>query len=370
VVVGAIAAIHALGHKRAPAPAATTAPATGPTAHLGRIILLGTNDALALSEVDGTAMTPLGSLGHYPNQGLAMSPDGRYLVASGGTVIAVHGMGLSIQPTHAVVAAKQMTAWPDPLANHDQDLVIIPQSGSGPVSVVPLATGKPVALGIADVAEGDPQQAGAFVSVPSGPPGPPIPQTGGSPQSQLPPDGWVELRDAGRPAVVLATASSLNRDLREAPARKVALAAYPSPDGNRVAITVTDASGVFNSEAIVVIDRRGHLEYTLPASAGPGAGLGPAWSPNGQSLAFVAVGPASSEVVVWTPGRPPLSRADPTPGDEPLHCLWAPDGSAVLCATFLADRTLDWNVVSASGGPVVAITAIGPPVGWLRNPSP
>jgi hypothetical protein len=331
-------------------------------------VLLGTNDALALSEVDGTSMTSLASLGHYPNQGLAMTADGRYLVASGGTVIAVHGAMLSIQPTHAVVTAQQTTTGPDPMADHDQDLVIVQQSGSGPVSVVPLATGKPVGLGTADVAEGDPQQAGVFVSVPSGPAGPPGPLTGGPVQSQLPPDGSIELRDAGRPAVVLATASSLNRALGENPARHVTLAPYPSPDGNRVAITVTDASGTSLTEGIVVIDRGGHLEYTLPAGSDPAAGQGLAWSPDGRSLAFVAIGPSSSAVVVWAPGRPPMARADPTPGDMPLHCLWAPDGSTVLCATFLADRTLDWNVAGANGGPVLAITAIGQPVAWLPSP--
>jgi hypothetical protein len=364
MILAAIVAVHAVGQKGAP----KAAPPSGPAGRLGRIVLLGSNDELALSEVDGTHMTFLVSLGHYPNQGLAMSADGRYLVTSGGTIIGVHQGRLSIQPSQAKVGAQLATTAPDPLADHDRDLVLVQQAGTGAVAVVPVATGKPVELGVADVAEGDPQQAGVFVSVPTGRL---LPQTGTSYyQVSVPPDGRVELRDVGHPSVVLATASWLNRALGQGPARQVALAPYPSPDGNRVAITVMDASGSFNNEAIVILDRNGRPEYTLPAGLGPAAGQGLAWSPDGRSLAFVAIGAASSAVVVWTPGRPPITRVDPTPGDMPLRCLWAPDGSAVLCATWLADRSLDWNVADAGGGPVLAITAIGQPVAWLANPSP
>ena len=381
VAAGVVFVVRVIGHSGRPA--APIGPVTGTASRVGRVALVSTDGSVALSDVDGTHLTTLHSLRRYPDQLLALSIDGRYLVASDGTIIAVQGGGVSIQQAHAVVTTQQMEAMPDPLANRDQDLIVGPASSiglapwdpfqerifepvhfAGTVSAIPFGTGKPVGLGIADAAAGDPQQVGAFVSVPSGE-SPHAAVNEGVPA----PDARVELRDVGRPAVILATADSLNSALGQKPGGRVSLVPFPTPDGDRVAITVTDASEAGTSEGIVVLDRSGHVQYTLSAGSAPEAGQALAWSPDGRSLAFMSQGSTSSDVVVWVPGQRPLIRADPTPDDVPIRCLWAPDASAVLCATQPPDGSVDWNVAGARGGPVVAITARGLPVAWLpRSP--
>jgi hypothetical protein len=322
---------------------------------------------VALSDADGTHVTAFSDLGQYPEGWLEPSLDGRYLVSSDGTVIAVNGERLSRMRTPAVLTSQQSPARPDPMAGQDRYLIVVPVGSAGAVSAVALGDGTLIELGTGEAATGDPQEAGAFVSVSSVPPSPSSPAPAVNQASPVP-DAQVELRDAGRPAVVLATSASLNRALGRSPGGSVALAAYPSPDGERVAITVADLSGNASTAGIVVVDRRGGIHYTLSAGSGPAAGEEVAWSPDGRALAFGSPGGASSGLVVWTLGRLPSSRADPTPGAAPLHCLWAPDASAVLCATIvLNEGMLEWNVAGAQGGPVVATAAIGQPVVWLKR---
>ena len=134
VAVGVTAAVDAVGQGKGPT--ATVSAAPGPTAGLGRIVLLEGGGSLAVSDVDGTHLVTLSSLGRYSNGFAAATIDDRDLVASNGAVVAVHGARLAKERTRAVLTASQTTTAPDPLADHDQDLVVVQQSGSGPVWVV------------------------------------------------------------------------------------------------------------------------------------------------------------------------------------------------------------------------------------------
>jgi hypothetical protein len=298
-----------------------------------------------------------------------VSVDGRYLVAANGTVIAINGRGLAIVSNHAELTTDAQPAFPDSLADHDQALVLDHQgrsgasaSTNGQVAVVSLATGNAVSLGVADSVAGDPQQVGVFVSVASGQ-APPAP--GPYPNPPVPPDGRVELRDVGRPTVVLASAATLNRALGNQVGEPVTLAPYPSPTGDRVAISVMSASGADSSEGVVIVDRFGRLESIVPSALGPGAGEEPTWSPSGDALAYVTAATVSSGLAVWRPGQQPTIRADPTAGDHPVRCVWSPNGASILCETLLADGTLDWDVTGARGGSIAAYGAPGPALAWL-----
>jgi hypothetical protein len=352
LIAGAIIAVaHSMGHhgRGATSLSGSTAP----------VLTLSTSGILAVTNVDGSHQALLPALGRYNSEPPSVTLDGRYLVAANGTVIALDGRRLATVATHAVPAAQQSPAYPDSLADHDQQLVL---TAIGRVSLVSLATGHATSLGVADAVAGDPQQAGVFVSVASGQP---APTSGSNPGQPLIPDGRVELRDSARPTMVLATAVSLNRALGYAPGEPVALAPYPNPAGDLVAISVTVATGTNTTEGVVTVDRSGRVRSILPAGLDPLAGEELNWSANGNALAYGAPGSGSSELVVWVPGSPPSARADPTPGDQPIRCLWSPTGTSILCETLLPGGTLDWDVAGAGGGPVSAFPAPGPPLAWL-----
>lgn len=337
---------------------------SGSGAHVLTVSASGT---LEVSDPSGGHVTPLPALGRYGNAPPSVSLDGRYLVAANGSLIAINGPRLVIVPTHAVPSARESPAAPDALADHDRALVLT-TTPAGQVSVVSLATGGAVSLGVADAVAGDPQQPGAFVSVASGPTPPPA-VAGVASGPPLIPDGRVELRDSGRRTVVLATTASLEQALGDRSRDPVALAPYPSPAGDRVAISVTDATGAGSSEGIVIVSRTGRIEAALPASLGPAPGGEPAWSPTGNTLAYGAPGLASSGLAVWTPGRPPVIRPDPTPGDQPVRCVWSPNGASIMCEMFLPGGTLDWDTAAADGGRIAAFAAPGPLLAWLRTGS-
>jgi hypothetical protein len=340
------------------------------------VLTLTSNGTLALSDLSGSeVVTRLPEFGRYNKVPPSMAIDGRYLVAPNGTVIAINGRRLTTISTHAVATARESPADPDPFADHDGALVLTDAGGGADgtaaahITVVSLATGRRMSLGIANTAAGDPQQAGAFVSVASGPTPPPD-VAGVVSGPPLIPDGRVELRDSGRPTVVLATAATLNRALGQAGRTPVALTPYPSPDGDHVAISVTDATGAGSSEGVVIVDRSGRVGPVLPAAVGPAPGEVVTWSPSGSALAYGTPGLGTSGLAVWAPGRPPIIRPSPTPGDQPVRCLWSPNGTSVICETFLPTGTLGWNTAGARGGPITAIAAPGPLLAWLEAGPP
>ena len=204
-------------------------------------------------------MVKLSALG--ANQGVSASLDGRYLSLGNGQVAVVrNGAPLAGYPAKVPLSSLIIPAWPDSFANHDRDLIMLASSGrsysaDNPVSVVSIASGMSRSLGVADSAEGDPEAAGAFVSVAAGL----VPSAN---VQQVCPDSRVERRDTGRPAVVLATARELDRELGLARNFAVALSAYPDPAGDKIAVEVSPISG--SAAGIVVLDR------TAASSAPPG----------------------------------------------------------------------------------------------------
>src|SRR5258708_33465373 len=91
---------------------------------------------------------------------------------------------------------------------------------------------------------------GAFVSG-AAPPG--ASATG----TQVSPDSRVELRNAGQPALVLATAGSLNRDLGQGRNDPVQLIPYPDPSGDTIAVEGVAASDSQGGGRVVVLKQAG-----------------------------------------------------------------------------------------------------------------
>jgi hypothetical protein len=335
----------------------------------GRIVVQSpATGGIGLSDPDGAHFEQLPALGAFPAYATpAVSPDNRYLL-SGGSVIAVGDGRLSIQPTALSLTRNQSTSLPDPFADHDQAAVVLSDARFGEttattgVSVVALATGRSVSLGLGDRAAGDPQELGAFVTVA----GPPL--TSVAAEGSLEPDIRVELRDAGRPPVVLATAAALNRLLGQDPNTPVALAAFPDPSGDKVAVTLQRVPANVTA-GLVVMDRAGTVIGTVRAASGPFSE--PAWSPDGSTLAFATVGSHGAGVVVWALNKGAVTRPVPDPGDRPGLCVWSFDGVAVLCGMGNPQSAaIRWDIAAASGGQVVSVPGPGDVLAWIPAAKP
>lgn len=328
-----------------------------------RVVVVTPQGELATARIDGTDVVAMGSLGRFGNGIPTPSPDGDYLAAPDGTIFSISGGTIVRVATQVHPNQQQVLSTRGPFADHDRAVVLLTEGRFGSptadagLDVIPLSSGQPVALGTADEAAGDPQQVGAFVSVPG--------QEVGAPGGQVaPPDSAVQLRDAGSPAVTLITAGQAAGAVGLDPSVPVVLHPTPDPQGDMVAVGVAPASGSL-SEGIVVVDRTGAVEGEIQVGIGPIPGALISWSPRGSTIAYVAEsnGP---EIATWTLGGGSSVRALP-PGDPgAAKCIWSRDGSALLCpAAIPPSAKARWYVASAPSGPIVAVAAPGRPIAWL-----
>jgi hypothetical protein len=336
----------------------------------GRIVAVTAAGGLVLSDPDGAHVTrAMGNVGEM----VTGAPDNRSLALLNGQVITVrHGPALALASSSVPLSSETTTAWPDPFADHERAIVMLQdfgaqsQSSSNPISVVSLATGRAVSLGVGDQVAGDPQAAGAFVSVVA-PPSPTAVSVPGSAE----PDSEIVLRDAGRPPVLLATAATLNSDLGYARSLPASLDPVPSPSGSEVAVAVRPQGA--SVTGIVILNRTGQI---LGRALTPfGTQSIPAWSPSGRSLAYLAGvdGGGTPELRIWTIGRPAVTSVLPgsvlpasaqsTAGTGYGVCIWSPDGMSVLCGVGGG-----WAIAKAAGGRMAAVHGPGSPVAWLPAP--
>jgi hypothetical protein len=328
----------------------------------GRVVALTATGDLATADPDGANVTAVSALGTV-GQVASASPDGRYLSLGNGQVAIVRqGSALAPYPTKVPVSdGSTEVAWPDSFADGERDLIVLAAysgyaSAINPISVVSLATGRSLSLGSGDMAEGDPQAPGAFLSVAA-------PPRASAAVSQLIPDSKIELRDSGRPTVVLATAAALNHDAGQSQPLPVQLIPYPDPSGDKIAVVVEPASGS-QQAGIVVLSRTGRL---IGAVNGSLAVQGvPAWSPSGRTLAYVSSGSGGLALRVWTVGGATLTRSLPATGAGDDWCVWSPDGASVLCGDSASSTpSQDWAIARATGGAMASVRGPGLPIAWL-----
>lgn len=330
----------------------------------GRIVALESSGNLVLTDPGGTHVTKLSAIGKVGQETVA-SEDGRYLSLGNGQVLIVKkDATLAGYPARVPISSIATPAWPDSFADHDRDLIILPggyggqgSSAQNPVTVVSIASGTSRSLGEADAVAADPQVAGAFVSVAA-------PQIASSTTQQSSPDSRVELRDAGLPAVVLATAGALRRDLSLGQNDPVALDPFPNPSGDKIAVEVLPVDGT--TSGIVMLNRTGRVIGTLLTPFGVQGT--PVWSPSGTSLAYPSIGNDGPGLFIWTGGGQAAARPFPLSAANDAafsRCVWSPDGKSILCEREGPGQH-HWVVVGASGGALAEpAQAPGLPLAWL-----
>lgn len=352
VVAGAVVAVVLFW----PFWAAGPSTAEGTDLGSGRVVAVTPAGGMVLSDPGGRHVTQVRGLGNVGDM-VAVSPDDRYLSLFNGQVVIVrHGPALAAYPAKVPLSSETTTAWPDPFADHGRALIMLQDygtvTGSSPAFVVSLATGHQIPLGAGEHMAGDPQAPGAFVSVPA-------PSQPSATSAQLGPDSRIELRDAGRPPVLLATAATLNRALGRPPGTAASLAAFPSPSGSEVAVTVRPAAG--GTAGVVVMARAGRVLATIRAPLGA-QGV-PVWSPSGKSLSYLGTGiGAGPQLSIWSAGVPAVTGKLPFVAGVYSACVWSPGGTVVLCSDAEGSR---WAVTRARDGHTVAVRGTGLPVAWL-----
>lgn len=359
VVAGAVAVVVAFWPFSARGPAGPRAAHYG-----GRIVAVARAGGLVLADPDGRHVIGVKALGSVGRM-VSPSPDGRYLSLGNGQLAVVRkGPVIAAYASKVPLSSSTTTAWPYSFADHDRDLVMLLNYGGGsysakvPVAVDSVATGRSRSLGVADVAAGDPQAPGAFVSVAA-------PPRASATVIQGHVDSRVELRDAGRGSVVLATAAALRRDVGLSRSVPVVLVPYPDPAGSKVAVVVWPAVQAREAAGVVVLSRAGRVLGV--ARAGIRGAL--AWSPSGRSLAYVAVEARGPGLRVWTPGGRTATWRLPSADSNSSWCIWSPDSASVLCAPVTQPGSGDWALAGvagrAPGGTMTAIHGPGWPVTWL-----
>jgi hypothetical protein len=252
---------------------------------------------------------------------------------------------------------------PDPLADGGQAVALTNRSANtalSTVSLLSLQTGRAIILGAADSAAGDPAALGAFVSVAATT----QPGATGPGQPGLV-DSSVELRDQGRPSVVLASAAELNQDIHQDPDRPVSLGVFPDHDGGKVAVVLNSLGPGESNSAIVVLDRHGGVVGTIGLGAGPIPYTSLYWSPDNRSLAFSSFDSVGVTLRV-VDSRNQVSTQELANPTSVKGCIWDHDSLWLLC---LATSPFgnDWVIArnDSSLDPVYSLRAPGTPVLWL-----
>lgn len=285
-----------------------------------------------------------------------VSADGKFLIApTMGELISLANPAAPVK-LHSALSFSSTSdpALVSPFADHDRSVVLQGLTYSLPVAKAPtsiqsIGTGRTVSLGIADTAAGDPQAPGVFV---------PVAWHGLPLRDGITPDVRLELRDAGAPPRLLATAASLGHVLGLSPRIPVILRAIPNPQGTMVAVEVEPASPG-NSAGVVVLSRQGKV---LGAESAGSPGIPAiAWSRSGMTLAFIGRGAAGAELTEWDIGAQSSTSVLPFGISGLAGCMWSPDGTGVLCGT----RNGTWFIMSF-GYPDM-LSGRGLPLAWLNG---
>jgi hypothetical protein len=329
------------------------APVVNRTSDFNGIVLAETSSGeLSLTDLRTGKEDLLKGAGEF-GETLAISADDKFLIdpGSGKVLSLTDELHPVTVPDHLSFAPNTTASYP--WSDHDTYVLVLPPAlsfgyaGNGDATLQSVQTGATIDLGVADDAAGDPQQAGAFFSVPASGTPPVISNLQG-------PDSQLVLANAGASTRVLASSAALTAVLGFAPETAVTLHPVVNPQGTIVAVEVAAENKAQSPSGVVVLGRAGQVLGAAPIIGGGSTVM--SWSTAGTSLAFVSARASGPELVQWKIGAKAMMRTPFPKRYFADRCVWAPDNSAVLCGAFndlsrshsLGTPTESW-VVFASG---------------------
>lgn len=351
-------------------PRQAAAPAVSRTSDLTGIVLAeNTSGELSLTDVRTGKEHLLKGAGEF-GPGLAVSPDDKLLFDPGSSKV------LSLaEELNPVSVLNQLTFAPNttasyPWSDHNSYVLQLPPAlsygytGNGDATLQSVHTGAKIDLGVGDTAAGDPQQAGAFFSVP----------TSGTPpatSNRQGPDSELVLADAGAPTHVLATSAALIQTLGFAAGTAVTLQPMVNPQGTMVAVEVAADNKSQSPSGIVVLSRSGQMLGAAQMTGGGSTVM--SWSTAGTSLALVGGSASGTYLVQWKIGAKALTRIPFPKKYYAQQCIWAPDDTAVLCSAYhfiargrpLVTPTESW--IAFASGRAHVLGEHGQVLAWLSG---
>jgi hypothetical protein len=338
----------------------------------GFVLSVGANGQAQTSAPDGRGVASSPAiLPRAAAVGAVFAPDGHYLVSSSGVVMRLDGDAFVRTGVSVPLGGAQTVAG---FADGDRAVVTIGSGSDASYPVYVRVFGQqPVNLGRADAVAGDPERAGAVVSIASSQ-ATNQPSAGGQQAGLAFPlmDTRVEMRDVGRPKIVLERASQLDAALDLPSDSPIQIRIVPSPTGQRFALEVTPSYYSPPWEDLVIVNRHGDIEGTAE-----GLSSDVTWSRDGRALAYPVVNRGHLDITMWTIGARPLLKEGPRVDQKiveylGISCLWAPTGSAVLCVVHGKDTREEapWLVASQRHTHLSTYAGQLFPLAWLSSPLP
>jgi hypothetical protein len=292
----------------------------------------------------------------------SVSPNGQRLLDEAGMVFTLTGAG-AVSRSSAVsriLGGATSPAQSMPFADDSEALLAVTRPARGPATaiVVSLVDGHEFDLGAVDSAGGDAQSLGAFVSLPSELFQPRVAPALGA-------DAGVELRIVGEPPVLLSTSAQINGYVGSPPGRPVRLSVYPNPTGDAVAVVVDPLDPTKGNEAMVVLNRQGHLLASFSNRLGPIPGGQIVWSPGGHQLAY-PTDTASGAALATATETGTVFPVSPPSGDTTFGpCVWSPTSTEVVCQSETPNGNRQWLYALSTSPELVPARSPGYPLAWI-----
>jgi WD40 repeat protein len=343
---------------------------------------------LGTAAPDGSHPVMLTRIGTLQGNDLPVaSSDGRYLVNLEGQLVTMGPAGpasvrdLTGSEDQTAQAQSNGFGWWNASFAYGSRYVLVTQCQTTSITneswvadLIPTTSGKFHPFGTVTSAAGDPESAGALVSVP-------VSQSAASSFDECygpatAPDKAIDLVRPGAAPRTIVTAAELGGALGWPSGTPVHLSVNPSPGGNWLAVVMVSnaapGTGIASRPEMIVVTRAGRIVADMPL---PAATSDVQWSPDGQQIASCQASQnIPSSVTVWTVGQ--AARRIVLPGRHDLYCtqlLWSPDGRQLIYAAQTTVKGLTqadnlqhgWTVIDLRSGRVHDVTAPGQPTAWL-----
>ena len=176
----------------------------------------------------------------------------------------------------------------------------------------------------------------------------------------------IELEVADRPPITVATTAELNQEVGDLQTDPVELSVFPDPNGDKLAVLLNPVLPTNSDVPMVVLNRNGDVLAAVPQDIGPADNAQPAWSPNGQLLAYPTYTGAGPDLAIQSSSAQTATYPLASRNTQIGHCIWSPTATTVICPAQTGTRAA-WEFTDLSNGHMDSIPSLGYPLAWMPS---